>query len=245
MPHMLWTDMSGQPLPEKEIRGPYLVYTHVCLANGKSYVGLTRQNELSRWENGIAYRDNPAFFADIERYGWENFIHRIEIRGLSETDALILESILIQIGRTSEPEFGYNRLEYGTAGWEPTEEQRRLMSEKKKEFLSAHPEAIERLAQTHRGIPRTAEEKARISLSLKGVPKSPQHRKNISFGIAMAGKSIPVRCVETGVLYPSACAAGRSLSISDAGIGRCCRGTQKTAGGFHWEYAPPVESPQM
>lgn len=41
---IFWTDLSGQPSRTHEVRGPYPVYTHVCLANGKSYVGMTRQN---------------------------------------------------------------------------------------------------------------------------------------------------------------------------------------------------------
>ena len=49
-------------------------------------------------------------------------------------------------------------------------------------------------------------------------------------------KSKPVRCIETGVIYYGQKEAGKQTGIDKASIGRCCRGNQKTAGGFHWEY---------
>lgn len=45
-----------------------------------------------------------------------------------------------------------------------------------------------------------------------------------------------VRCIETGVVYLSVRSAGKELGIDPTGISCCCRGKQKTAGGYHWEY---------
>jgi hypothetical protein len=57
-----------------------------------------------------------------------------------------------------------------------------------------------------------------------------------------ADKKKPVRCVETGIVYGS-CGDAANL-LSEEGISVCpiriqavCRGKQKTAGGFQWEYA--------
>jgi len=36
--------------------------------------------------------------------------------------------------------------------------------------------------------------------------------------------------------FPSIAAAAKAVGIHQAGIGECCNGTQKTAGGFKWEY---------
>lgn len=57
----------------------------------------------------------------------------------------------------------------------------------------------------------------------------------------------PIRCVETGVIYPSMQEAQRSTGIHAQAICVCCKGvtyskrngfTQRhTAGGYHWEYA--------
>lgn len=59
---------------------------------------------------------------------------------------------------------------------------------------------------------------------------------------SMTDKKKLVRCVETGVVYGSSNDAADLLS--EKGIDICpdrirtvCRGKQKTAGGFRWEYA--------
>lgn len=52
-----------------------------------------------------------------------------------------------------------------------------------------------------------------------------------------AKRSIPVRCVETGIVYPSAYAAQRITGFQQSKICDCCRGNRNVTGGFHWEYA--------
>lgn len=47
--------------------------------------------------------------------------------------------------------------------------------------------------------------------------------------------SVPVVCVETGVVYPSVREAERQTDIKWQNISACCNGKQKTAGGFHWQ----------
>ena len=45
-----------------------------------------------------------------------------------------------------------------------------------------------------------------------------------------------VRCVETGVVYPSVSKAARETKINKTSIRYCASGTQKTAGGYRWEF---------
>ena len=52
--------------------------------------------------------------------------------------------------------------------------------------------------------------------------------------------SKPVRCIETGVIYPSTKEAGRQIGIANGSISHCCSGKCKIAGGFHWEYVDPI-----
>ena len=54
---------------------------------------------------------------------------------------------------------------------------------------------------------------------------------------AAKGKVRKVKCVETGKVYESAAEAGRKTGVSAGGISACCRGSQKTAGGYRWIYA--------
>ena len=47
-----------------------------------------------------------------------------------------------------------------------------------------------------------------------------------------------VICIETGEIYDSMSDAARALGIKNGGgISACCCGTQKTACGYHWQYA--------
>lgn len=43
-------------------------------------------------------------------------------------------------------------------------------------------------------------------------------------------------CVETGVIYNSVKEAANSINVNCSGISKVCRGKQKTAGGYHWQY---------
>lgn len=47
--------------------------------------------------------------------------------------------------------------------------------------------------------------------------------------------SVPVRCVETGIVYPSIREAARETGAKN--IFWCCVGKRQTSKGFHWEYA--------
>ena len=65
-------------------------------------------------------------------------------------------------------------------------------------------------------------------------------RYNMNYGTrnqrAAAARSKKVRCIETGIVYPSASEAARQTGIDKSSISKCCRGKLKTAGGFHWEF---------
>ena len=49
-------------------------------------------------------------------------------------------------------------------------------------------------------------------------------------------KSKLVRCIETGIVYYGAREAERQTGINQSSISKCCKGKQKTAMGYHWEY---------
>ena len=60
--------------------------------------------------------------------------------------------------------------------------------------------------------------------------------------------SIPIICLETQKIFPSAAVAQRELGIDDGDIRKCCQGKQRSAGGYHWadyhigqNYKKPVE----
>ena len=54
-------------------------------------------------------------------------------------------------------------------------------------------------------------------------------------GRAGEKNSKPVRCVETGEVFPSFKAAAASVNVDRSGISMCVRGITKTCGKYHWE----------
>lgn len=60
-----------------------------------------------------------------------------------------------------------------------------------------------------------------------------------------SAKFKPVKCVETGIIYSSLKEAEQLTGISRSCIGNCCKGTQKTAGKMHWEYAIESETDKI
>lgn len=49
---------------------------HISPSN-KRYIGITSQKPEIRWANGKGYSYNKHFYRAIQKYGWDNFEHRI------------------------------------------------------------------------------------------------------------------------------------------------------------------------
>ena len=79
--------------------------------------------------------------------------------------------------------------------------------------------------------------------------------KNLAKGHVIGGKvagkingtarakitSKPVRCIETGISYPSIQEASRQTGVASISISHCCNGKYKTAGKYHWEFVDKQE----
>ena len=51
--------------------GPYTVYSLTNTVNGKMYVGTTRRPLKVRFNSGLGYQHQKAFYADIRKFGWD------------------------------------------------------------------------------------------------------------------------------------------------------------------------------
>lgn len=52
----------------------------------------------------------------------------------------------------------------------------------------------------------------------------------------LAANSVKVICVETGIIYPSAKAAGQAVGVDRSNIIKCCKHKAKKCKQYHWEY---------
>lgn len=84
----------------------YIVYKHI-FPNGKSYIGITKQDPLKRWQKGEGYKTQPKIYNAIKKYGWENVTHIIIAKNLYEDEAKKLEESLISADDTIVN--GYNQ----------------------------------------------------------------------------------------------------------------------------------------
>lgn len=78
------------------------------------------------------------------------------------------------------------------------------------------------------------EAKLKMSLAHKGKTLSEETKLKMSLA-----KSKKVICIETGVIYNCMLEASKINNINQSSISLCCKGRQKTAGGYHWQYYNP------
>ena len=75
----------------------WVIYKHTCKINNKIYIGQTCQkNPCNRWlSNGNGYKTQRYFWRAIQKYGWDNFEHKIIQKTNTLEKAQILEKIWI------------------------------------------------------------------------------------------------------------------------------------------------------
>jgi group I intron endonuclease len=197
------------------------VYVHINKINGKRYVGITSKKKVEhRWESGSGYKENPHFYAAIQKYGWDGFDHIILFDDMNEQDAKSKERELIKEWNTQDREYGYNMTSGGdgTPDYHPSEETRRKLSEaRKRENLSE-------------------ETLRRRSEGLRGRVFSEEHKRKIG-----EGNSKPIIQFDKDgneiARYDSAYQAEQATGIGHTHISQCCTGNRNTSGGYKWMFA--------
>lgn len=202
----------------------WCVYKHTNKINGKVYIGQTCKQPKKRWRNGKGYKGSKHFYNAIQKYGWDGFEHEILYDNLTLEEANNKEKECIQKYKSNDENFGYNIREGGFC-------------------ILVRPETREKVSKALKNHPgywtgkhRDEETKKKISNTSKGKKMSEEAKQNISLR-----KSFPVECIETGIIYYGISEAERQTGIYNNNISQCCKGTRKTAGGYHWRYCTKEE----
>lgn len=151
----------------------YVVYKHTNTINGKMYVGQTCLKPEDRWENGgkgyECYSVTPKgnkkptrFWGAICKYGWENFEHKVLIRGLTKEQADRWERRLIKTWNLTDKRYGYNLRDGGSRG-KHSEESKRKMSESRKDGIQSGS------IKVRTGFKNSEETRKRISQARLGI----------------------------------------------------------------------------
>lgn len=244
----------------------YKLYMHLNKTNGKVYIGQTKTSYFSRWRNGRAYGGCPMFAKAIKKYGWhEGFEHIPLIEGLFKSEADYFERFFIEFFDSQNPEFGYNLTAGGDECPmdNPVNKEKHSKAIKKRsENVRWRTNVFNALSKKvvciETGVVYDSITKAAISIGMadgshisdccKGKRKRcggyhweylDETLKN-KYGkyVSPDKPTKKVLCVETGIIYSSIKEASKMVGLKSKGcICMCCRGRQKTAGGYHWEYA--------
>ena len=248
--------------PDKE----YFVYKHTS-PNGKSYIGVTRQNPPSkRWANGKGYDYNTYFYRAIQKYGWDNFKHEILFKNLTSKEAEKKERELIAYYKSADRKFGYNIELGGNGVGKMSEETKKKISKShigvnsvpvvkysiNGEFLEEYFGVIEAARQNGlwyeaisaccRGVSKTA---GGFIWRYKSDDITKEYVKWCNTNEYLESKKNPIKQYSmTGELiseYESAEEAARNVKGSIApSIRKCCNYVSKNHCGYIWQYSKVV-----
>ena len=204
------------------MKDEYIVYEHL-FPNGKKYIGITCRPPKKRWKGGLyGYSHNVYMQNAIKKYGWQNVEHIILKTGLTKSEAESEEIRLIKKYDLTNRRNGYN-LEKGGKGTNRITEETR---EKLRIKCSGKNNA-------RYGVEVTEETREKMRQAKLGIKQTDEHRFNIMCG---EGKKTGQYDLDGNFIkeWHSTREARRELHIF--GIDKCCRGVQRTAGGYKWKY---------
>ena len=180
------------PIAKENVR-TWTVYIHINKINNKKYIGITRNNVKERWKNGNGYKTQTVFYNAIQKYGWDNFEHKILFTNLNKEEAISKEKFLIKYYNT----YVYNNNSQGynmTLGADGCLGENKILKEKFKgkgnpmygkkaeDFMT--PEAIaiknQRLSKSLTGRKLSEEHKKKLSESKKGSKLSEETKRKMS-----------------------------------------------------------------
>lgn len=202
----------------------YCIYTHTNKTNGKVYVGLTSMIPEKRWRNGKRYKEGTHFRNAIDKYGWDNFEHKIVKENLTKDEASYWEQYYISFYNSSDRRYGYNMSSGGEHGGHPqTDEARKKISEN----------------GFHQGMKNkrhSDDTKKKMSESRTGKRLSDKSKDKIRKA-ALNNMGRLFLCIELNCIFDNLNDAHEVTTCSKSSIVRCCQNKQNQSKGYHWKYA--------
>jgi len=195
------------------------VYVHIS-PERKAYVGMTSQKIKDRWGRGSSYRNNKDFYADIQRYGWDNFEHEVIADCLNFDEACLLEEETIRRYNSLVP-FGYNK---STGGEIPSKGCKRTAEQKRADSAAVKKRWEDEAYRA--SVIKTMKDRGIRPPSRLGVPNP--HKKEV-LQYTTDGQLIKS--------YPSVAFTAKAFGVTIMSISNACHGKVKTSCGFVFRFA--------
>lgn len=217
-----------------ELPGECTVYKHTC-PNGKTYIGITSKSPQERWRNGKGYLNNPLFYKAINKYGWENIKHEIVLRGLSRSDACVVERTLINSYKSNDPHYGYNLTSGGEKGAKWSEASRKKLSITNS-GRTVSESAKQKMRENHYDCSGENNPNFGKKWTAEQIAKRQANRVYARGAENKSSKPIIQKTIDGEIvqIWPSIREAGKVHNIT--GIKNCLNGKYKQSHGFVWEY---------
>lgn len=206
----------------------YCIYTHINKTNGKVYIGLTGMIPEERWRDGKGYHKGTHFRNAIDKYGWDNFEHKIIKDNLTKEEASYWEQYYISFYNSMDRRFGYNMSSGGEHG--------------------GHVQTIEtrkKISENHGGFDgkNHTEETLKKMREAKAGKNHPNYGKHFSNDLkeklkiaALNARGRLFLCVELNRIFDNLNEAQEITACSKSAIVRCCQNKQYQSKGYHWKY---------
>lgn len=242
------------------MRAMPVVYMVTNRVNGKRYIGVTARS-LMRRKAGHLYEARMGrqvpFHRALRKHGLENFDWAILEEHDTAEAAIAAEIRLIAEYR---PQYNICKGGVGVAGLRHTEATRLKMK------ATQTPERRAAASLRLKGIPRTLEDRKKISIGKMGRPQlwrkgrcflSPETIDRFrEIGLANKDKwakyaalgpmsqARAVICIDDGKIYPTGAAAAAAYGVAVSALRELCLGQRgrKTVGGLHFCYAREDEN---
>ena len=196
-----------------ENKNEYKVYC-LLFPNGKRYIGSTKLS-MARRITTAKYEQQKKVQAAIDEFGRKSIEIIILCEGLTHEGAHQLEQKFIDYYDVLNPEHGYNTQRVKRN--ENSEEARRKNRESSLKFYEQHPYRAKEIAE-------------KVKLYYEMHPEAKLHQRSVN-------KCSPVRCLDTGIIYPSLNCCAKTLHIPVGNIVSVCEKLRMHAGGLRFEYA--------
>ena len=234
-----------------------LIYKATNLINGKSYIGQTRQSltkrQNSHFHNAFTKNQPFVFYQALRKYGKENFTWTIIEDNIKDL-AQLNEREKYWIAYYNTFQNGYNM----TSGGDEVDNLNKWRADnpdlmhfyakqgylKMKEKMEQSPELNKKRQEKATAGMKRYVENHREEWSQKSYETYLKHKEQVDaqFREFHKQQSKAVKCIETGIEYPSASEAARQTGLSQGNISSVCRGERQSTGKgpngekLHWIY---------